>query len=228
MAGLTKKGVYNGLTVRLQGTGKNGQPYTIYNFALKFESGKIFNLGVQSWNPDMLRLVQSIPVGANVTVTTDEKNNVLGVEVAAQPQAPAPPVPTPQVFPPAQQPVFNQGPPAQPAVFEPTPKPPVRIPAVGLTKEEIKVMSVEASIKFYAAVIGKADYFSKWILKSETDESMTTKVMDFAKVIAKYISGCGGECGAHKENKPIADPVSPRFDMPDLPPVTPDNDDIPF
>ena len=43
MAGLTKKGVYNGLTVRLQGTGKNGQPYTIYNFALKFESGKIFN-----------------------------------------------------------------------------------------------------------------------------------------------------------------------------------------
>jgi hypothetical protein len=93
MAGLTKKGVYNGLTIRLQGTGKNGHPYTIYNFGLKFESGKIFNLGIQSWNPDMLQLANSIPVGSNVTVTTDEKNNVLGIEVAAQPQSQTPPVP---------------------------------------------------------------------------------------------------------------------------------------
>lgn len=235
MSGLVKKGIFKGLTVRLQGTGKNNRPYTIYDFPIQFESGKVFNLGIQSWKPDILGLANSIPVGSNVSVTTDDKNNVLGIEVLANPQ---------QFQPPAAQVKVDE--PPKPAAFKPAPvkttpgvlantgapKPPERIPAIGLTKEEIRAMSVDAAVKFYVGVLGKAEYFSKVILKSETDESLTTKVMDFAHVVAKYISGCGGSCDKHNDkpapDAPIADKVSPMLGMPEVPSATPDDDDIPF
>ena len=208
-----KSGVFNGISVGLQGkTKKTGQPYTIYNVDLMFPSGKSFKLNIPSWS-DICNDVKAIPVGTGIKCEVDEKNNITDFKVVAPVNAPAPPVP----------PATSPAPPAEDrkqAFVHPTPPAPAPEPKTssifGYTEIDMRVRAIELAIDFYKGATGT----KKEVTATEE------LVFNMAKRIFAFMNPPPA-IKIELINKPMGPDPTDEPDYPDCPPAI-ETDDIPF
>ena len=203
-----KSGVFNGISVGLQGKTKKGQPYTIYNVDLMFPSGKSFKLNIPSWS-DICNDVKAIPVGTGIKCEVDEKNNITDFKVVAPVNAPAPPVP----------PAASPAPPAEDrkqAFVHPAPAADRPVQSIfGYTERDLRVRALELAVDLYKGTTGTK---KEVIATEELIFAMAERAFNFFNPAKVTI-------------KPLTQPMGPdptdEPDYPDCPPAI-ENDDIPF